>query len=92
VSDESPSMPGILATGTASGSVAILNGTSVAAPLAVRALAEILAKGGGIPKLISRIKTFEKHPRGPQGRYRKASELCFGAGRLPFKSSYRSRI
>jgi len=46
VTEESPSLPGILATGTYSGTVARLNGTSVAAPLAVRALAGAIAAGG----------------------------------------------
>jgi hypothetical protein len=91
VTEESPSLPGILGAGTASGSVAILNGTSVAAPLAVRALADILAKDGGVSELIELVKTFEEHCRGPEGSYRKSSKLCFGAGRLPFKSSYRLR-
>ena len=44
VSERSPSQGGVLAAGTYSGSVAILNGTSVAAPQVTRALADQIAK------------------------------------------------
>ena len=40
VADDGPAMPGILAAGTASGSVVAMNGTSVAAPQITRRLAE----------------------------------------------------
>jgi hypothetical protein len=40
VSEESPALPGVVAAGTYSGSVAILSGTSVAAPQVTRALAD----------------------------------------------------
>jgi hypothetical protein len=46
VSEESPALAGVLAAGTYSGSVAIMNGTSVAAPQVVRALADQIAKRG----------------------------------------------
>jgi hypothetical protein len=44
VSEQSPAVPGILAAGTYSGSVAILSGTSVAVPQITRALADRIAK------------------------------------------------
>jgi hypothetical protein len=44
VSERSPAAPGILAAGTYSGSVAILSGTSVAAPQVTRALADRIAE------------------------------------------------
>jgi hypothetical protein len=43
VSEESPAVAGVLAAGTYSGSVAILSGTSVAAPQVTRALADKIA-------------------------------------------------
>lgn len=46
VSEVSPAFPGVLATGTYSGSWARLGGTSVAAPAAARALADAIAAGG----------------------------------------------
>jgi len=44
ISEESPAIPGVLAAGTYSGSVAILSGTSVAAPQVTRALADQIRK------------------------------------------------
>jgi hypothetical protein len=46
VSEESPAAPGIRAAGTYSGSVAILSGTSVAAPQVTRALADRISAHG----------------------------------------------
>ena len=46
LADESVVHAGVLAAGTRSNSVAVLNGTSVAAPLVARAIAEELAAGG----------------------------------------------
>ncbi len=45
------SLPGILGRGTYSGSMARLNGTSVAAPHVVRALADEIAFGGSVDTL-----------------------------------------
>jgi hypothetical protein len=96
VTEESPALQGILATGTYSGSVAILNGTSVAAPLAVRALADEIAAGRSVTDLIKNASVFEtSNPRGPHGPYRPNRPLRFGIGRIKFepsKSSYKSRI
>jgi hypothetical protein len=50
VSEESPALTGVLAAGTYSGSVAILAGTSVAAPQITRALADQIAKRATEPK------------------------------------------
>jgi hypothetical protein len=46
--DESPALPGILGSGTYSGSMVRLNGTSVAAPAAARRLADEIANGGSL--------------------------------------------
>jgi hypothetical protein len=74
VTDASPSLSGILGTGTYSGSVARLNGTSVAAPQAVRELADEIAAGS---------------PQGIAPGKRPANDpLRLGAGLLPFRSSY----
>jgi hypothetical protein len=51
VSEESPSLGGVLAAGTYSGSVAILNGTSVAAPQVTRALGDAIATRGSVRTL-----------------------------------------
>jgi hypothetical protein len=51
VSEESPALPGVLAAGTYSGSVAILNGTSDAVPQVTRALADQIATRGN-PELL----------------------------------------
>lgn len=92
--EESPALWGILGTGTYSGSVQVLNGTSVAAPLAVRALADEIAERGSVETLRNAVARFEASPSGPHKTYERAGErrLRFGAGRLPFRSSYRKRI
>jgi hypothetical protein len=96
VTEESPALPGILGTGTTSGSVAILNGTSVAAPLVTRRLADIIAAGGSVDTLRDEVRTFEKNaPSGPHGPYRaEPRPLRLGLGRLPFAPTppYRTRI
>ncbi len=81
VTEESPAFRGILGAGTYSGSVTSLNGTSVAAPLATRALADIVARGSSQDP-VTQLKLIEdgNHP------------LRFGKGRLPFKTSYKRRI
>ena len=83
VSDASPSLPGILGGGTYSGSVARLNGTSVAAPQVVRQLAEKIAAG-------SSVQTVIRPPPGstPPVRPTLNSPLRLGARLLPFESSY----
>ena len=94
VTEESPALWGILGTGTYSGSVVFLNGTSVAAPLAVRALADAIAVGGSIETLKAAVARLEDSGAGPHKSYEPAEErpLRFGAGRLPFRSSYKMRI
>jgi hypothetical protein len=94
VCEASPALWGILATGTYSGSIEYLNGTSVTAPLAVRALADEIAAGGSVETLEQSVNRFEASPYGPHGNYMPARErpLRFGAGRLPLKSSYRMRF
>jgi hypothetical protein len=94
VTEESPVLWGVLATGTYSGSIQYLNGTSVGPPLAVRALADEIAAGGSVETLQRRVSRFEDNPSGPHGAYEPARQrlLRFGVGRLPFRSAYRNRI
>jgi hypothetical protein len=83
VSDASPSLPGILGSGTYSGSVARLNGTSVAAPQAVRQLAEKIAAGGSVATLTGPLQGSIPPSKPPP-----SSPLRLGARLLPFRSSY----
>jgi len=99
VSEESPALSGVLAAGTYSGSVAILGGTSVAAPQVTRALADKIAGGGSVESLNSDVAAsdnsieqkaaaaFEKSKLAPL----KQRPLRYGAGRMAFKSSYPKR-
>jgi Subtilase family len=83
--EESPSHRGVLAAGTYSGSVATLNGTSVAAPQVTRWLADEIAAGRGLSDLLERVGDGEKKGlSGPHGRYLSVQERKsrFGAGRL----------
>ncbi len=59
VSEESPALPGVLAAGTYSGSVAILAGTSVAAPQITRALADQIAQRAIVEEPIARTGAAE---------------------------------
>ncbi len=100
VTEESPMLTGILGTATYSGSVARLNGTSVAAPLAVRALADEIAKecgsvetlkeklnpAGPYQSLVAKGQT----PPPPSPTPRPDDPLRVGAGRLPFEPSHRA--
>ena len=94
VTEESPALWGILGTGTYSGSVEFLNGTSVAAPLAVRALADEIAGGGSLETLKKEVARFEASRPGLLQIYEPAEKrpLRLGDGRLPFRSSYRIRV
>ena len=102
VTEESPSLPGILATGTYSGTVARLNGTSVAAPLAVRALAGAIAAGGSLKSLREKLTKVQPATQGsPVGSPSLAASgskapedpsLRFGDGLLDFQSSYQQAI
>jgi hypothetical protein len=81
VSEESPALTGVLAAGTYSGSVAILSGTSVAAPQITRALANQIAKcATGRKARVARPMVTPPRP------------LREGVGRLSFESSYPKRI
>jgi hypothetical protein len=84
VSDASPSLPGIPGSGTYSGSTVRLNGTSVAAPQAVRQLADEIAAGGSLKTLKQRIGQPKGFPQGPPSA---DHPLRFGAGLLPFRPS-----
>ncbi len=114
VSERSPSQGGVLAAGTYSGSVAILNGTSVAAPQVTRALADQIAiknreaavtgkeretaaavQGLKTATAVEELKTaVARFTGGPHKIYGPAAlrPLCLGVGRLPFRTSYRTRI
>ncbi|WP_162915124.1 S8 family serine peptidase [Desertibaculum subflavum] len=93
VSEESAAFRGLIGAGTQSGSVALLNGTSVAAPQVTRRLADLLAAGDGVAELIAEVEGFEKAPHGPHGSYKAARPLRAGRGRLPRQSPrFRIRI
>jgi hypothetical protein len=84
VTDTSPSLPGILGTGTYSGSVVRLNGTSVGAPQTVRALADEIGIGGSVETLKrDKVKKAKKPPGNKPGDDHR---LRIGGGRLPFRS------
>ena len=65
-SEEGNGAPGILASGTHSGSYVILRGTSVAAPQVARLLSEMLAEGMTVGDALESIKNGE-----PRGRVHK---------------------
>jgi len=94
VAEESGALWGILGTGTYSGSVIYLNGTSVAAPLAVRALADEIGRGGSVASFLKDISGPKGAGCGPQGPYKPTFQrrLRFGAGRLLFEPAYKKRI
>ena len=81
VSEESPALSGVLAAGTYSGSVAILGGTSVAAPQVTRALADEIA-----------ARSLAQKPANlRRSKRQKCSAAADGSGRLSFVSSYPKR-
>jgi hypothetical protein len=83
--EESPSHRGVLAAGTYSGSVAILNGTSVAAPQVTRRLADEFAADRRLLDLLRGVRAGEKGGlSGPHGPYPSVQKrkTRFGAGRL----------
>ncbi|MGE4047187.1 MAG: hypothetical protein AB7F35_20150 [Acetobacteraceae bacterium] len=102
VSEESPALPGVLAAGTYSGSVAVLSGTSVAAPQVTRALADRIATRGGYSlvqpaaateRLLKAVRSreisspsSERYGSGSE-RYQPHRQLRDGVGRLPLTSS-----
>ena len=70
VSETSPAHPGILAAATRSGGIALMDGTSVAAPQLTRKL----VRGGALTEQTS----------GPHGEYKEGRETRIGSGRLTF--------
>jgi hypothetical protein len=103
VSEESPVLPGVLAAGTYSGSVAILSGTSVAAPQVTRALADQIANPAiaqstaqmpetavtGLKNAVLKAERKQKAAVAALGRGQPdRRELRYGVGRLSFKSPY----
>lgn len=65
-SEEGNAAPGILASGTHSGSYVLLSGTSVAAPQVARLLSEMLAEGKTVAEALESIKNGD-----PKGRVHK---------------------
>jgi len=68
--DRSPLRPGLVAAGTRSGSVSILNGTSIAAPQLVRALVQALQQGAGekaFERVEQRLLALNDHCGGRRG-------------------------
>ena len=89
VTDASPSLPGIPGTGTYSGTVVRLNGTSVAAPQAVRELADEIAAGGSVETLKRRTGQPPQDLIITPGKPPAKRPPRLGAGLLPFRSSHR---
>ncbi|MEM7250567.1 MAG: S8 family serine peptidase [Pseudomonadota bacterium] len=107
VTEESPAHFGVLASGTYSGSIKALNGTSVAAPALTRALANVmsyLVNQGGDPStaadtlLMSIDKAEKAGITGPHGPYSKLESKTekqrYGKGRFvkPPPPPWRHRI
>lgn len=98
VSEESPAHPGVIAAGTYSGSVAIMNGTSVAAPMVTRSLADTIAAGGTLKTLLKAVGdrdvAGERGIVGPHGPYCPARVARHGVGRLVTEQipAFRTRI
>lgn len=84
VSDESPAVPGVLAAGTYSGSTLRQNGTSVAAPAVVRALADCFASGCNRQTFVTSIARIDAAGLpGTQQAYAPVDPSRQGVGRLP---------
>lgn len=64
-SEETTAHPGVQASGTASGTAAIMNGTSVAAPQVARRLADLFADCGDRQDLLDEVAASER--AGPDG-------------------------
>ena len=90
--DDSPSHVGVLGAGTRSGSCVAMNGTSVATPLALRALVrEIVAgRAAGRKELFALAAAFPPNPQPPWPRP-KPSVVRGGGGRLDEPSTRRPR-
>jgi hypothetical protein len=83
VSDESAVHRGVLASGTYSGSVFALNGTSVAAPQVSRIMGNFMSCGFSRQQLISSIRNIEQAGlSGPRGSYPPVEPDRQGVGRL----------
>lgn len=81
-SDDSVAHPGVLAAGTRSGSTIILRGTSVAAPLVARRIADLMATGQPADRnAIARMARQQEQAAGA-GRPPRPSESRGGSGRL----------
>ncbi len=90
VSEESPSLSGVLAAGTYSGSVAVLSGTSVAAPQVTRALADAIAGGGSVAGLKETVRARETS-HSPYGQPADRP-LRDGVGRLDFGHPTKAKL
>lgn len=85
VTEESPSHVGVIASGTYTGSVYAQNGTSVAVPAVVRALADAIVDP------INRPYPPPEPTEGPHGTYPIPDESRLGARRLPKGETPKSR-
>lgn len=83
VTEESPSHLGVIASGTYTGSVYAQNGTSVAVPAVVRALADSIVDGTPYPP--------PEPTEGPHGSYPVPDGSRLGARRLPKSATPKSR-
>lgn len=84
VCEEGPTLRGVLAAGTRTGASVVMNGTSVAAPVVARELADAFACGKTLRDLLEAVEQDElKGIVGPHGVYRKdIPEERQGVGRL----------
>ena len=82
VSDEGYARPGILASGTYSGSWVRLNGTSVAAPQVTRALADKIAIGEGYLQVVAMAEMAEAMAAGTTSPDQRPGPGRIGAGRM----------
>lgn len=83
VSEESPALPGVLASGTYTGSITAFSGTSQSAPAVTRALAGEIARGGDLQSFLATIEAGPPPPvEGPQKPYAPVRPARMGRGRL----------
>jgi hypothetical protein len=90
VSEESPALPGVLAAGTYSGSVAVLAGTSVAAPQITRVLADKIAdpESAEAVKIAGAANRLKAEVKGLEAKPAAASPQSSRPGREHYKKNH----
>lgn len=89
-SDESPALPGVLTTGTRSGSMVSMSGTSMAAPTVARHIAEKLATVADRPQKFDVSGWVEDEAKRQDSHYRspKPKPVRTGHGRLTWQVNF----